>query len=261
MRKKDSFTLIELLVVVAIIATLISILMPSLKKAREQVKMVVCASNLRGVGVGAMVYAGEWGMTLPLACSWGQASTNFSDSWGHPNGASALALNGYANVKGLYSPDDTRKYSNYRDNWSGKSGWVGYSYVLREPQDNDHTFPRPPWGPKPSVQFPFGGCTHIEPSYGGCGGWRYYFNLGRYPVRALAADRFTQNFVFSFHGGDESLASGANYGNGKGWHVAFTDGHVNWFENDPNVYAFNGLENVGGWTNRDAAWGYWDWKD
>ncbi|GJM24164.1 MAG: hypothetical protein DHS20C16_05790 [Phycisphaerae bacterium] len=51
------FTLVELLVVVSIIALLISILLPSLKRAREQSKLVVCKSNLHQIGTGIQLYA------------------------------------------------------------------------------------------------------------------------------------------------------------------------------------------------------------
>ena len=59
-RSRRGFTLIELLVVVSIIALLISILMPSLSRARAQAKTVVCKSNIRQVGMGALYYAHDY---------------------------------------------------------------------------------------------------------------------------------------------------------------------------------------------------------
>ena len=49
-RSRTGFTLIELLVVVAIIALLMSILMPSLHRARKQARAVACLSNLKQWG-------------------------------------------------------------------------------------------------------------------------------------------------------------------------------------------------------------------
>lgn len=51
-----AFTLIELLVVVAIIGLLVSILMPSLAKARELARSAVCKSNLHSIGAGLVLY-------------------------------------------------------------------------------------------------------------------------------------------------------------------------------------------------------------
>lgn len=57
LRKDKSFTLIELLIVVAIIAILVSILMPSLGKAREKARRAVCLSNLKQCGFVSILYA------------------------------------------------------------------------------------------------------------------------------------------------------------------------------------------------------------
>lgn len=52
-----AFTLIELLVVVAVVALLISILLPALQAARRASQQVVCRSNIRQVGLAAILYA------------------------------------------------------------------------------------------------------------------------------------------------------------------------------------------------------------
>ena len=54
---KKSFTLLELLVVITIIAILVTLLLPSLGKAREQARRAVCLSNLSQIYRGQMVFA------------------------------------------------------------------------------------------------------------------------------------------------------------------------------------------------------------
>ncbi len=58
--KPRAFTLIELLVVVAIIALLLSILLPSFSRARDGAKATVCASNLRELGLAVQMYADRY---------------------------------------------------------------------------------------------------------------------------------------------------------------------------------------------------------
>ena len=60
------FTLVELLVVIGIIALLISILLPSLNKARESAVKTQCLSNLRELGNAMALYAAQFKGKVPI---------------------------------------------------------------------------------------------------------------------------------------------------------------------------------------------------
>lgn len=65
-RKKTGFTLIELLVVIAVIAVLMGVLLPSLRRAREQVKRTVCCNQVRQQSVALLMYAQQNDSKMPL---------------------------------------------------------------------------------------------------------------------------------------------------------------------------------------------------
>lgn len=78
--KANGFTLVELLVVIGIIATLISILLPALNKARQEANLIGCQANLRTMGQALSIYISETKGYLP----YGEIATGQSWESGPP---------------------------------------------------------------------------------------------------------------------------------------------------------------------------------
>jgi len=75
---KKAFTLIELLVVIAIISLLVSILMPSLAKAKLLAKRAACMAGMHSIGTGALMYSGDYAEEIPIAY---RNFTGYANNW------------------------------------------------------------------------------------------------------------------------------------------------------------------------------------
>jgi prepilin-type N-terminal cleavage/methylation domain-containing protein/prepilin-type processing-associated H-X9-DG protein len=75
-RARSAFTLVELLVVIGIIALLISILLPSLNRARQAANQVYCLSQLKQIGTALHMYANTHKGSLPIGYWSGATDTN-----------------------------------------------------------------------------------------------------------------------------------------------------------------------------------------
>ncbi len=74
---RAGFTLVELLVVVSIIALLISILLPSLKQAREQAKSIKCLAHSRGMGQSCEVFAASHNGYMQISANQGDGKVGY----------------------------------------------------------------------------------------------------------------------------------------------------------------------------------------
>lgn len=133
------FTLIELLVVIAIIALLLAILMPSLRKAKEAAKSIVCRNHLKTLGMSNQIYSSDndlWFVSVidTTMQSSGQATWNSNDSFRKIIGFANKDTGSKYDMPAEYlCPSDTQSKDRYWDNVSTPyKNFVSFGYNMTD---------------------------------------------------------------------------------------------------------------------------------
>ena len=210
MRRRSAFTLIELLVVIGIIAIMLSILLPTLSKVRQQALNTNCASNLRQIVMACHSYAADNKGFLPARFREGVQSylqplyTYFVQDVqvGQPWPRWGLGL--------LWE----RKYI--------KTEAVFYCPGGRaHPQHNLDFFPKPWLSANTNYRTSYTYNPHFAlttPGNMNSPKVTAYPRLSKYPrKKTLVADLIRTHSTISHYGGGERTPS---------WNLAFSDGHV-----------------------------------
>ena len=119
------FTLIELLIIVAIIGILLSLLLPSLRKARDKAHIAVCMSNLSQIHKANAMFLKD-------------NEFKFIDQVDQPNRKNGLNVGyAYAGLGGDYNPNVTRPLNRYLGAEDSGSGTVEVTLCPKSSENDD----------------------------------------------------------------------------------------------------------------------------
>jgi prepilin-type N-terminal cleavage/methylation domain-containing protein/prepilin-type processing-associated H-X9-DG protein len=236
MERRKAFTLVELLVVISIIALLLSILMPTLNKAREQARNVVCASNVKQVVTALVVYAaGNDDYVIP-ANTKGKLQPWDSKVAPYFGTKSNDSLKAY-----LKCPQD--KKPRLRDNTGKFDEWQGSKAMARSYAPNIGLGGYNPHFGTGKIGEPVRMCSIKKPhsilmiveQQIGCDDENYGRTANTFTGNVQGTDHFSWSFappcVKGFWNYRQKISTkGDQHKNGGNW--GYVDGHVAWYGYD-----------------------------
>ncbi len=278
--KARGFTLIELLVVVAIIALLISILLPSLRDAREQAKVAKCLAHYRQLMTASTQYLLDFQDNFPFytfnqqgqaitnaICTWSYGGKTNSDFWLTQDGGVFFILQKYRpmneylmskkleddikvgtefieriGVPVLQCPSD--RYSNQGSNWQGgvqnQRSISCYDDVGTSFHWNMHALEDVKWG---------GDCD----PWTSPGTWWEYGQALMRQVQAKYSSTFVAFLPDPFDWGlNVNVAQMGNHGKFNKHCFGFFDGHAAYITADPTRWCGVGWQAI----NPEWIWRY-----
>jgi len=263
----SGFTLIEVLVVVAIIALLVSILLPSLTKAREQAKRTLCASNQHQIGLAMVAYSVDHKSTLPYR-GWFPytVAETMHEALGLPGNARVLCnlglLHGWNNAKRSWVGKDWNVLYCPNMYWIRDQPFQGLGGGLKSITDPTVTFS---WGGydyaiplKQRGSIPRLGEKNIYPR--DMINDDYWFLLQR--KQGLPEDR--DGTAPRLPQGNQALVADWNVGmnikeaHGNGVNVLYSDGHAKFFQHGTFPAEIQELLRTSGRAASNDMWYYFN---